>query len=132
MKAMYELLNEARQQGIELSTIATPIENNHGFDIYESEDFYLIDRRYGEGFDEYPKDYYTLDEAIDEGFTYDVQFDDDCNSNNKGWSKSIDYCKDYIDSNNRTNECYFEDYKGGVVSVICNETDEVVYKEIVR
>lgn len=66
MKAMYELLNEARQQGIELSTIATPIENNHGFDIYESEDFYLIDRRYGEGFDEYPKDYYTLDEAIDE------------------------------------------------------------------
>lgn len=65
-------------------------------------------------------------------FTYDVHFNDDCDSNNKGFSQSIEYCKDYIAAYNGTNESYFADYKGGVVSIICNETGETIYEEDIR
>lgn len=61
--------------------------------------------------------------------TYDVCFDDESSSNNKGWSESYDYCLSYIKMYNGTNESYFEDYKGGVVSIYCNETEEEVYSE---
>lgn len=27
---------------------------------------------------------------------------------------------------------YFEDYKGGTVQIVCNETEEVVYEEAVK
>jgi len=64
--------------------------------------------------------------------TYDVHFNDSTDSNSKGLSETLQYCKDYIQSNNWTNESYFEDYKGGIVSVICNETGEEVYSETVR
>lgn len=64
--------------------------------------------------------------------TYDVEFNDDASSNSKGWHESFDYCKDYIDANNGTDESYFADYKGGVVSIICNETEETVYEEDVK
>lgn len=64
--------------------------------------------------------------------TYDVQFDDDDNTNSKGWRESYDYCKDYIESNNGTNNSYFVDYKGGTVSIVCNETGEIVYHEEVK
>lgn len=64
--------------------------------------------------------------------TYDVQFDDDAATNSKGWRESFEYCKDYIETNNGTDTSYFADYKGGVVSIICNETDEIVYTEDVR
>ena len=33
---------------------------------------------------------------------------------------------------NGTNEGYFEDYKGGIVSIVCNETGEEVYSERVK
>ena len=64
--------------------------------------------------------------------TYDVQFDDDNNSNSEGWHESLQACKDYIESYNGTNESYFEDYKGGVASIVCNETGETVYEEIIK
>lgn len=64
--------------------------------------------------------------------TYDVYFNDDNASNNKGWHESKEYCIDYIKSNNGTNNSYFADYKGGVVSVYCNETEEEVYSEEIR
>lgn len=64
--------------------------------------------------------------------TYDVQFDDDDNTNSKGWEMPYDYCKDYIESNNGTNNSYFADYKGGTVSIVCNETGEIVYYEEVK
>ena len=64
--------------------------------------------------------------------TFDVQFDDDSNSNSKGFEESYDYCKNYIKHNNGTNESYFADYKGGVVSIVCNETGEVVYSEEIK
>jgi hypothetical protein len=65
-------------------------------------------------------------------FTYDVCFDDDTDSNSKGWEQTYDYCLSYIRMYNGTNESYFKDYKGGVVSIYCNETDEDVYQEIIK
>lgn len=64
--------------------------------------------------------------------TYDVVFDDSTDSNSKGWHESYDYCKDYIKHNNGTNNSYFADYKGGTVSIVCNETEDVVYYEEVK
>lgn len=64
--------------------------------------------------------------------TYDVQFDDDCNSDSKGFEESYEYCKSYISAGNGTNESYFEDYKGGTVSIVCNETSEIVYSETIK
>lgn len=64
--------------------------------------------------------------------TYDIYFNDDCDSNNKGMSESLEYCKEYIRENNGTDHSYFADYKGGMVSIVCNETGETVYEEEVR
>lgn len=60
--------------------------------------------------------------------TYDIVFNDDQNSNCEGFSSTLQYCKDYIAANNGTKNSYFEDYKGGTVSVICNQTSEIVYE----
>ena len=64
--------------------------------------------------------------------TYDLVLSDENNENSKGWKESIEYCKEYISENNGTNFSYFEDYKGGTVSVVCNETGETVYTEEVK
>ena len=64
--------------------------------------------------------------------TYDVVFNDENDSNSKGFAETIEYCKDYIEANNGTDKSYFSDYKGGVVSVVCNETGEEVYNEVIR
>lgn len=64
--------------------------------------------------------------------TYDVRFNDSCNSDSKGFRSSFDFCKDYIDMYNGSNDSYFGDYKGGTVSIVCNETGEEVYSELVR
>lgn len=61
--------------------------------------------------------------------TYDVHFNDSENSNNKGFEYSFDDAKAYIDRYNGTNESYFEDYKGGTVSIVNNETGETEYEE---
>lgn len=66
------------------------------------------------------------------GYTYDVEFNDESCTDSKGWSASLQYCKDYINMYNGTNESYFEDYKGGTVSVICNETEETVFETEVK
>ena len=65
-------------------------------------------------------------------YTYDVYFNDEYDTNNKGFEESLDYCKAYIASNNGTSESYFADYKGGIVSIVCNETGETVYEENIR
>lgn len=64
--------------------------------------------------------------------TYDIQFDDDNNSNNKGFGMTLEEAKEYVQRYNGTTESYFEDYKGGTVSVICNETGETVHQETVK
>lgn len=64
--------------------------------------------------------------------TYDVHFNDENDSNSKGYKTDYDYCKEYIDRNNGTDNGYFADYKGGTVSIVCNETGETVYEEDIR
>lgn len=64
--------------------------------------------------------------------TFDILFNDNENSNNKGFSESLEYCKDYIKRHNGTNESYYEDYKGGTVSIICNETNETVFETQIK
>lgn len=63
---------------------------------------------------------------------YDVCFNNDDSSNSKGWNQTYGYCKNYIDSNNGTNNSYFADYKGGTVSIYNNEREEDVYLEVVK
>lgn len=60
--------------------------------------------------------------------TYNIIFNSENDSNDLGFKKSRDYCIDYIRTNNGTNFSYFGDYKGGVVSVVCNETGETVWE----
>ena len=60
--------------------------------------------------------------------TYDVHFNDSENSNKKGFKATRRYCITYIRAFNGTSSSYFPDYKGGTVSVVCNETGETVYE----
>ena len=46
--------------------------------------------------------------------TYNVVFNDDNSSNDKGFEQTLDYCKNYIATYNGTNESYFADYKGAL------------------
>lgn len=64
--------------------------------------------------------------------TYDIHFNDSTSSNNKGFAMSLMEAKEYIKLHNGTNMSYFADYKGGVVSIVCNETGETVYEESIR
>lgn len=64
--------------------------------------------------------------------TYDVYFNSETSSNNKGWKETYDYCREWIRENNGTGHSYFEDYTGGMVSIVCNETGETVFEERVR
>ena len=64
--------------------------------------------------------------------TYDIFFDDDTNSNNMGFKESLQYCMNYIKTWNGSKHSYFEDYKGGIVRIICHETEEAVFTETVN
>lgn len=64
--------------------------------------------------------------------TFDVVFNSANSSNEKGFRETRQYCIDYIKQYNGTSESYFQDYKGGTVQVVCNETGEGVYSEIVK
>lgn len=58
-------------------------------------------------------------------FTYDVFFDREMHINNKGFKCSIDEAIEYVDT---LAPFQYEGYEGGMAMVICNETEEVVYK----
>ena len=75
--------------------------------------------------------YYIFDE-IPKPYTYDIVFNSDESSGQKGFKASLEYCKDYIRTYNGTNESYFANYKGGIVEIVCNETEETVYSEEVK
>ena len=64
--------------------------------------------------------------------TYDIYFNDSENSNNMGFKSDLQYCLDWVKMHNGTDWSYFPDYKGGTVQVVCNETGEVVYEEVIR
>ena len=59
--------------------------------------------------------------------TFDIHFNNNENSNCKGFKYSFSKCLSYIATNNGTNKSYFADYKKGTVSIVCNETSEVIY-----
>jgi hypothetical protein len=61
--------------------------------------------------------------------TYDVIFNDDCDSNSKGIHGTIDECMDWIRFNRNDTSTYFGDYKGGTVSITCDQTGEEIYQE---
>ena len=59
-------------------------------------------------------------------YTYDIHFNDSENSNNMGFKLSYTECESYIKNHK---DSYFQDYKGGEVSIVCNETGETI-KEV--
>jgi hypothetical protein len=60
--------------------------------------------------------------------TYDIHFNSNTESDNKGFKETLEYCQNYINANNGTENSYFADYKGGVVSIVCNETGETMFE----
>jgi len=60
--------------------------------------------------------------------TYDIHFNNDTNSNSKGFKLTKEEAINYIKINNGTNHSYFADYKGGTVQVVCNQNDKIVYE----
>jgi hypothetical protein len=60
--------------------------------------------------------------------TYDVYFNDENSSNNKGFNYSFEDCMNYIETYNGTEESYFKDYKGGTVSIFCNKEEVVIFE----
>lgn len=62
--------------------------------------------------------------------TYQVMFNDDNNSDSAGVDfATIEEAKAFIERYKGTSSFYFEDYKGGVVSIYCVETAETIYAE---
>ena len=103
-----------------------------GEEIEVQGEFYLDENgciHHDHWFDEDGNDSY---EIIFDIRTYDVHFNDENDSNNKGFNDSLESCKDYIKMYNGTDESYFGCYKGGTVSIVCNETGETIYEEVVR
>ena len=69
---------------------------------------------------------------INNNHKFDIYFDDNEGSNNKGFAESYEFCKNYIDTYNGTSESYFGDYKGGTVSIYDIDAEEYVYSEEVK
>lgn len=63
--------------------------------------------------------------------TYNIMFNDSEHSNDKGFALDYESAFAYILRYNGTNESYFEDYKGGTVSIVNNYTGETVHSEII-
>ena len=60
--------------------------------------------------------------------TYDIFFHSNDSSMNNGFRLSLEQAENYISMHNGTNHSYFQDFKGGLVQIVCNETEEVVYE----
>lgn len=64
-----------------------------------------------------------------EKMTYDIVFNSDETSNNKGFKLTFEEAKEYIKANEGSNRSFFEFYKGGTVSIVCNQTSDVVFEK---
>ncbi len=62
--------------------------------------------------------------------TYDVIFNDENDSNSMGFEMTKSEAIDYIKTWNGTDHTYFGDYKGGIVSVVDSEGEEVYFEEV--
>ena len=69
---------------------------------------------------------------INNSYRFDVMFNNETSSNSRGWSESYEYCLDYIKQYNGTDESYFEDYKGGIVSIYDINDEVDVYEEAIK
>lgn len=69
-----------------------------------------------------------VNEFIESQYDYDVVFNDSHNTMSKGFAYSYDKAVDYIGSYNGTDESYFADFKGGTVSIVCNQTGITVFQ----
>ena len=65
-------------------------------------------------------------------YTYDVVFNNSELSDSMGFHATIGYCRDYIKANNGTKNGYFANYKGGIVSIMRNETSEDIFTEDIK
>lgn len=63
--------------------------------------------------------------------TYTVVFKDGIKKTDLGLRASLAYCEEYIHKNNRDHNIHdlflFQLYKGGTVTIMCNETGEDYY-----
>lgn len=75
------------------------------------------------GIKDYMRDYGFIIEEIP---TFDVEFNDDQDSDSKGFEMSLEEARDYIETWNGSGRSYFGDYEGGTVSIINNLTGESV------
>ena len=60
--------------------------------------------------------------------TFNVVFNDENDSNDKGFELTKKEFIDYIEAYNGSNDSYFSDYKGGLVSIVNNETGEPIFE----
>lgn len=71
----------------------------------------------------------TLTKSNIENYTYDVIFNDECESNSKGIHGTYEECMNWIEFNRNDKSTYFGDYLGGTVSIVCEQTGDYVYNE---
>jgi hypothetical protein len=67
-------------------------------------------------------------EIEEEKNTYDIFFQSNDSSMNKCFRFTLEQAANYISMHNGTNHSYFQDFKGGLVQVVCNETEEVIFE----
>ena len=60
--------------------------------------------------------------------TYDIVFNDDSNSNNKGFNCSKEEAIQRAEDMLKSKESYVNDYQGGTISVVCNQTGETAWE----
>lgn len=64
--------------------------------------------------------------------TFDIYFNDSNDSNNKGFSLSKEEAIEKANDMLLTRDSYVNDYIGGTISVICNETGETVWEKEIK
>jgi hypothetical protein len=67
-----------------------------------------------------------------EELTYDIVFNCDEHTNNKGVELSLNDAYSYISFNMYNKWSYFQDYIGGTVSIVNNETGDTIYTVIIE
>lgn len=68
--------------------------------------------------------------SVDEKESFDVVFQNEEHSDAKGFNTyDSNYCREYIEKYNGTDESYFADYKGGVVCIV-NSKGDILHEEI--
>jgi hypothetical protein len=59
-------------------------------------------------------------------YTYNVYFNDSENANDIGGKNTLEYCQSVIKLKRSE---YFDCYKNGTVSIVCNETEKTIFEK---